>query len=215
MNLNPVLVMKKKAKTAWDRLYAALYIGGAIEKPSPTINTELLRNIRADFPALSLLGSALYTVTLSGVIMKGFAIPFCAETVNAKFWHSPHPVEYIPPFAELLTDMSFSRHIDTDLNSKNSGVKPMLYEIETINVGTYFEFNIDFSVIAKPIEKSAAAHIINNLTHLGGKISSGFGKISIISKLNDSGEYEEYLSQIKDNPYEFRKKLIELAKTLG
>lgn len=189
------------AKRAWDRLYAALCIGGTIEQAENGISPDMVRQLRAEFPALSVLGSALYTQLIPGMVHIGFAWPICTETIDAGICRS---VENMPVVSaeDLLTEVGLVRHIDREnADPENSGVKPMPYTIEALATGTRLQSEITFDRQATDIEIAVIMHGVKQLQTIGGKAAAGFGTVDTeICPVADDMLYLDWLSNtdIKD-----------------
>lgn len=186
-----------KGRRMWDRLYAALVCGGTIEEAERRILPEELRELRGKLPPLSLLGSALYSSLMAGVVSIGFAWPVCHETIAGGLVDPIHHIKSgVLPAEYLITDVGQVRHIDRELaNPENSGVSPMPVTIESLATGTVLESRIDFQPHATPLEISCLAHGLDCLTSIGGKSGSGFGRINVHYEGISCTEYGEWISQ--------------------
>lgn len=197
-----------KAKRAWDRLYAALFGGGTIDNVDVNIQTEELRQLRADLPPLSLFGSALYSVLMPGCMNVGFAVPKCVESIKAGLWEGDRTNALC--CAELLTDVGLTRHIDRENASPDeTGVKPMPYQVEALVPGAEMQIEVSFDSIATDLEKDCAAHAVGLLKSFGGKSAVGFGKVEILNASEETGMYADWLKS--DG---LKNKLLELAARL-
>lgn len=193
------------AKKAWDRMYAALFVGGTIDSVDVRINPDELRNLRKQLPPLSAFGSALYSIMLSGVTDIGFAVPYCEETVKAGLWELEKPSEIMPKAQDLVGIIGLTRHPDRENADPNlTGVKPMPYEMECIIPGAWMSINIDFLPMATEIERGCIFHVTKQLKKICGKNSVGFGNIAIsnIDFEADTEESENLYTQWLENSCE-------------
>ena len=170
-----------KGKRAWDRVYAMLCIGGTIEAAEQEINTAELRDMRKEFPALSVLGSAMYSQLMPGMVQIGFAFPLCKETLEAGIFDKTvfYAIPIIPA-EDLLTEVGLVRHVDRENSDpENSKVSPMPYTVEALATGTILKTKISFQPMATDLEISCIRHGFEMLTTLGGKSAVGFGDIEL------------------------------------
>lgn len=186
-----------------NKLYAVIGNGGTISKNMQvTVNTDKIREIRADIPMLSLLGSAAYTVMINGMVNIGFARLDCKENGLSDL-----------TIDEQLTEIGLVRHVDNEYVDKlTAEIKPMPYVTEAVIEGAIFRGSISLEPQATEIERSCLAHGIKLIRHVGGKSSVGFGMIEISTdeELDDS-LYLGWLAD-KKNDDEHVKKLVQFAK---
>lgn len=180
-----------QSNRAWDRLYAALFSGGAFENIDVNIHADMLREIREELPPLSLFGSALYNTMLPGMMSVGFCFPVCRETVSAGLCQGKTDFKA----AELMEDVSFIRSVDREYaNPEETGVKQMIYQREVLIPGVVMQANVNFEPMTTEIEKHCAAHAAKLLHSIGGKGAGGFGQIEITST-DDDTLYRQWLKE--------------------
>jgi len=169
----------------WDRLYAALANGGHLEGSETRVDPEERRQLRADLPPLSLFGAALYSYLLPGHVNVGILWPRCRETLAAGVVSEAPGLDA----EDLVDEVSHVRHVDRDEQSPElSGVTPMPATWETLATGTVLESYVDFAPHATAVERGCFIHGLELLTHLGGKASVGWGRVT----LEHDGDEEEH-----------------------
>lgn len=170
----------------WDKTYAALANGGTITAAEKRLEPARVRAIREAVPALSVLGSALYTWLLPGHVRVGVCWPMCRETVAAALVPAS---DVAPPASEIEDEYSTSRLPDvTEQDVDATGVGPMPTTAEVIRTGTTLVSQIGFARHASETERSAVAHGLTLLSHLGGKSGSGLGSF----RLEHDGDPQPY-----------------------
>lgn len=206
-----------QAKRAWDRMYAVLACGGTLEGAlDDTVRPEETRTLRREFPALSLLGSAMYTKMIGGMAQIGFVWPVCSETIAGglvQFSECKYSAE------EIITEVGQVRHIDREnADPELTGVKPMPITIEALATGTTLESRIKLLPHSTSIERACLVHGLRSLSTIGGKSGSGFGVIDVSLSDDDDVEYTEWLNARKPGGpkhEEFKKFITEFARKLG
>lgn len=184
----------------WDRLYAALANGGTIEAAEKRVTPDAIRQRRERFPALSLLGAALYTSHMAGRALVSNSWLDCRE-------HPDLPSE--TPMRDLLADESRVRHVDVEeQNPDVSGVGPMPTTVETVIARSRF---VGHAFVAAELEASAWAHGLDRVRHLGGKSAAGFGEVEI----EHDGDGTLYRAWLDSHADELRGHLLTLAKELA
>lgn len=189
------LDLDRTATLEWDAIYAALANGGTIRRAEKRIDPERIRSVRDAVPALSVLGSALYTWLLPGHCSVGVGWPVCAETVAAGV---VTPVDDAPSVADIEIEYTESRlpdreHHDPDVTL----VGEMPTTAEVIAPGTVIESRITFAPHAPEVERAAVAHGLTLLTALGGKSAHGLGRFHLDVEGGDAGPYREWLEDDK------------------
>lgn len=176
----------------WDAIYAALANGGTIKAAEKRLLPERVHAIRDAVPTLSVLGSALYTWLLPGHVSIGICWPVCRETVVAGV---VPPDDDAPPAAEIEDEYSTSRLPDvTEQDVDATSVGPMPTTAEVILAGTTLVSSISFARHAPAIERSAIAHGLMLLDHLGGKSASGLGRFHLELDGDDPDAYRTWLA---------------------
>lgn len=194
----------------WDRLYAALANGGHLDRSEPSISPERIRALRESLPALSVLGSALYSWMLPGRCSVGLCWPVCAETISAGLTVAP---DGLPVLAaeDLVTEISHTRHIDRDEHDPAvSGVTPMPVTVEALCTGAVLQSDVLFEPAATSVEQSVIAYGLDRLASLGGKAGAGLGRVEVTHD-GDASPYEGWLGMVED----LDDRLCDLADTLG
>lgn len=201
-----------KAGRAWDRLYAAMCQGGTIEEMERVVSPECIRALRAAIPPLSLFGSALYSSLLAGMMSVGFAYPICAETVAAGLVSNIGNAALVSS-EELVSDTGLVRHVDREqADTQVSGVGPMPYTVEVLQIGVKLQARIRVQPHATEIELACLAHAIKSLVAIGGKTSVGFGTVAVHTDPEmDDSLYIEWLAQKEKNGAAF----VTLAEQLA
>lgn len=172
-----------------DRIYAALANGGTITKAEKRLDPSRIREVREAIPALSVLGSAMYTWLLPGHCSVGMAWPVCTQTVAAGV--VARPDGELVDMGDLEHEYTATRLPDGEEHSPDStGVGPMPVAIETIAAGAVLESRIEFARHAPEVERSAIVHGLTLIQHLGGKHASGLGGFAL-----------EIVSEIEADPY--------------
>ena len=167
--------LKDAMGKSFDKFYIAIANGGNLDKSMDVdVDTNKLRQMRAGFPMLSVLGASLYKFIIPGMCNIGFAIPHCAElgTGNVRI-------------NDLTADVGLTRHIDCTVADPGEA-KPMPYTVETVVAGAEFDVTITFAPQATDIERSCINHGLNLLHYVGGKHSVGFGEVDICGIEDDS-----------------------------
>lgn len=176
----------------WDHIYAALANGGTIKKAAAKLDPERVRAVRDTVPALSVLGSALYSWLLAGHCSIGIGWPVCAETVAAGLVQADDDA---PPSAEIEGEYTESRLPDRELQTPEiSGVGEMPTSIEVLLPGTVIESRIVFAPHAPELERSAIAHGLTLLNSLGGKSAHGLGSFLLELIGGDPKPYRAWLA---------------------
>lgn len=184
---------------SWDRLYAALANGGTIEAAETRVDPNAIRARRAQMPVLSLLGSALYSSHMAGRARVSNSWLVCQET--------GHPDA--KPAWDHVAEESRVRHVDAEEQDPDaSGVGPMPTTVETLIAGSVLSGH---SHVTGDIERSAWAHGLELVTHLGGKSGQGFGEVSI----DHNGDASLYVGWLRDNAAPLKSALLQLAGELG
>lgn len=180
---------------SWERLYAALANGGTLQSPEKRLDPERIRRVRDELPAVSALGAFLYRWTLSGHLRPhGFAWPVCRETVAGGL--VPAPADAAPlPVGELVTETSITRLPDTDeALPERTGVTAMPVTFEALATGTTLHLTLGFARHAPPLEVSAVAHGLRQITHLGARGAGGMGHVGVaVEGGPGAGLYPDYL----------------------
>lgn len=168
----------------WDRLYAALCNGGTIESAESRVDPATIRERRRALPVLSLLGAALYSSYMAGQARVSNALLDCSEigTGARSCW-------------DLITEETRVRHVDREeQDTEVSGVTPMPTTVEAIMQGATLRAHAH---ITGPLERSAWAHGLDLVTHLGGKAGQGFGEVRI-EHTGDGAEYVAWMDEHRD-----------------
>lgn len=186
------LEIDRTATIDWDAIYAALANGGTIRAAEKRLDPERIRLVRDAVPALSVLGSALFTWLLPGHCSIGIGWPVCTETVAAGL---VEPVEGAPPAAEIEGEYTESRLPDRERqNPELTGVGEMPTTIEVIATGTVIESHVRFAPHAPEVERSAVAHGLTLLDAIGGKSAHGLGSFRLELVDGDPTPYRAWLA---------------------
>lgn len=174
--------LKERMGKLFDKFYIAVANGGNLDRNMDvSVDTEKIRSIRGEFPALSLLGAAMYKYMMPGMVNVGFALPRCIELGNGT-----------ESLENITTEIGLTRHIDKTIADAGEA-KPMPYTVEAIIPGVVFDVTIHLAPQATEIEKSCLNHGLKLLDYIGGKQSSGFGEISV-SGYEDDNLYIDWLN---------------------
>lgn len=189
--------LREELGKKFDKFYIAIANGGNLDKDMDvSINTEKIRELRSDFPMLSVLGSALYKFMMPGMCNIGYAYPRCKELGNGDI-----------ALADIVTEIGQTRHIDKTVADPGEA-KPMPYTVEAIVPGAELEFNIYFAPQSTPIEIACINHGLKLMQTIGGKNGAGFGFIEISGAESDE-RYAEWLAAD-----DTKQKLIAIAEAL-
>ena len=162
-----VFDLKNQLGKSFDRFYIAMANGGNLDKDMDIIiDTEKIRQIRADIPMLSLLGSALYKYMMPGMVNIGFAVPRCREIGTGDGIG----------LNDLTADVGLTRHLDKTVADPGDA-KPMPYTVEVLIPGVELDVNVEFAPQTTPIEIACLMHGFKLVTSVGGKSGAGFGLI--------------------------------------
>lgn len=203
------------------RLYHALFSGGVLEeveeKSTPQLDIELRRKIRKYLIPVSLFGFAILNQVIESKLKVMHALPICRELKN----YLPEDIvsrysSYVQKsFYEYLDWTFHTRHAEERRVSEEEPTVQMLYRFEVLIPGTlmYIEIVCDD---CSDVELSCLARIVKlwqNHPYIGGKSSTGYGKIKFIEihsdfEMNDS----KYIQYIQNNKNEILNILKELDK---
>lgn len=194
----------------WDKLYGALANGGHLTGSENTAKPDERRALREAVPALSLLGAALYSHMLPGMVSIGWCWPQCVETVDAGYCTN---AERLKSADDLLTEISLVRHIDRDWQDPAaSGVTPMPTTVEALIPGTVLQCEVESLARLTSLEWAAMGHGLNLVSMIGGKVGVGFGRLVIAHPI-DTAEYIAWLADA-DRVAKAREVLIALAQRM-
>lgn len=176
----------------WDRIYAALCNGGTLVGSEKAVNTKQLRDLRAAVPPLSLLGSALYTYMLPGMISMLDAYPQCRELAAAGFT-GPSDLS----IADLCGDRHQVRHVSAEVDRAATGITPMPYSFEVIYPGVVLQGGVIIDRQASQIERDCLAYGLSLIHQLGGATAKGMGMVEIVvpEPIGDAASYAAWVSE--------------------
>lgn len=184
---------------SWDRIYAALANGGTIERAESRVRPEMIRARRAGLPVLSLLGAALYSSHMAGRARVSNSWLRCVESGHAGG----------KPAWDLVAEETRVRHVDREEQDPDlSNVGPMPTTVETLVTGAVLDGHAQ---VTGDLERSAWAHGLDLVTHLGGKSGQGFGEVAI----SHDGDGAVYIEHLATNSDSIKSALLELAAELG
>lgn len=184
---------------SWDRLYAALANGGTIEAAETRVDPDAIRTRRAQLPVLSLLGSALYSSHMAGRARVSNSWLVCREAGHDE---AKSAWDYVAEETRV-------RHVDAEEQDPDtSGVGPMPTTVETLIAGSELAGHAH---VTGDLERSAWAHGLDLVTHLGGKSGQGFGEVGI----EHTGDGALYVGWLADNAEPMKDALLRLAADLG
>jgi CRISPR/Cas system CSM-associated protein Csm3 (group 7 of RAMP superfamily) len=194
----------------WDRLYGAVVNGGHLDSSERSIRPEEIRSIRSNLPQVSVFGAAFYSWMLAGHVSFGILWPRCIETSAAGVVaHGPEMIRG----EELVEELSQVRLIDREhQDPEASGVTPMPVTMEAIAPGTVLESTIIFAPHASELERSAVAHALSLVQHIGGKSASGYGRVRMLRPPTSSPE--PYRAMLEEQQDAIRAAVLRLAKEL-
>jgi len=189
-----VLDIGPQSTPRWDEIYAALANGGTIRAAEKRLEPERIRSVREAIPALSVLGSALYTWLLAGHCSIGIGWPVCTETVAAGLVRVPQNGAHVPSSADIEGEYTESRLPDDERqNIGITGVGPMPTTVEVFWTGVTIESRVTFAKHATSVERGAIAHGLTLLTSLGGKSAHGLGTFRLEMIDADPDPYRAWL----------------------
>ena len=175
--------LKNRMGKNFDRFYIAVANGGNLDKNMDVgVDTNGIRGLRQAFPLLSVLGAALYKYMLPGMVNVGFAIPRCYELSTGTM-----------RLSEMTQDIGLTRHIDKTIADAGEA-KPMPYTVEAVIPGVKFDIDVTPALQITELELSCLNHGLSQIQYIGGKHSSGFGKVAI----NGYGNDELYCEWLKN-----------------
>ncbi len=174
----------------WDRIYAVMANGGTLTGSEKSVQTQRLREVRAACPPLSLLGSALYTYMLPGMIAVMDAYPQCRELAEVGFT-DPSSLG----ISDLYGDRNHVRLISPEIDKEAAGITPMPYTHEILYPGAVIQGGIIIDRAATEIERDCLAWILLNLNQVGGNIGKGMGLVEITAsdEIGSPNRYESWI----------------------
>jgi len=186
-------------------LFHILFTGGFLEGMETTIDLQAKRDLRATFPPLSIFGSAMGNEMLRGKMQIANAYPLASEFGNGKF--SVYDLTEIIRLTRVDDsklahgDLWIHTELFEDKKKKDKEQSAqMFYDIEVLNTGTQLQtiFVLDSeNESEKDCFKKMIELWVENGT-LGGKSSGGFGRFKLVSDLDLSNNFDEFLSENKD-----------------
>lgn len=176
----------------WDRIYAALANGGTLVGAEKSVQTGMLRRLRAAVPPLSLLGSALYTYMLPGMLSVFDAYPRCQEVAEAGLCEPSDA-----SLADLYADCNHARHISPEIDKAAADITPMPYSHEVLIPGVILDSAIKLDASATEIERDCAAWALARIDQLGGNCAKGMGLVEIlpIGEIGDPARYGAWVAE--------------------
>jgi len=182
---------------AWDRLYAACCNGGHLTGKEQSPKTEKMRELRSALPPLSVFGASLYTWMLSGHFEAGIVWPRCEETRAAGLVSGSGGLLVAE---DLVHDVGLCRHVEREQQDPEiTGVTPMPTTLECLGTGTVLEQEITFAGHATEVERAVIVHALQDLDWVGGKRSTGFGRVRVELEQDASSEaYTDWLASTGD-----------------
>ena len=189
------------------KVYHFFFTGGFLEanaKSSSLIDVKLKSAIRKYIPPASLFGSALGNQMLQGKLKVDHAEPICKELS----WQQKHYCDIEGPSSYSLKARDFGTRLDSlreykEEREDGEQATQMKYEFEVIVKGAkfYHEFTL---TDPDPVEESCFIRALNlwsERPYLGGKSSSGYGKLDMRYDYNPDDEttYLNYLQEKADH----------------
>lgn len=200
-----------------EKLYYALFTGGSLSGGSRFEEVGDNLELQKMCVPLALLGTALGDKMIQGKMKSSIFIPVCKETIDYT------NIESDISFYDMLEDIFYTR--SDDLKSISFNVKKdekekenptqMKYESQCLSAGTVLVGTVSlensneleesfFHAVMKKLEKSP---------HIGGKSSTGHGKVKIeYDELVDENIYYNYLQENKDLIKAYMRKIEEALK---
>jgi hypothetical protein len=201
------------------KLHHALYTGGVLESTDESTGTADLafrKMLRDILPPVELFGTAVANQMVPGCLKVDHAFPVCRERLaylDEASASDPRALQSVRTF----TDVTFATRRD-DLRAQreeDEQAHQMLLEFECFVPGTLFLHSFILSY-PSPLASAALARALDlwrQEPYIGGKSSSGYGKIEIAySGPLDAGPYLNYLETRKAEIVEV---LDALAEKLG
>jgi hypothetical protein len=174
----------------WDRIYAALANGGTLVGSEKAVNTAGLRALRAACPPLSVLGAALYTYMLPGMISVFDAYPQCRE-LHAVGFCAASDVS----LSDLYGDRNHARHISPEVDKVAAEITPMPFSHEILFPGAVLETRVRIDPATTQIERDCVAWMLAAIVQLGGGGGRGFGLVEIQAP-DDIGDATRYAAWV-------------------
>lgn len=184
-------------------VFHILFSGGNINE-SMRDDLERARQVRAHFPAVSLMGAALGDMIMDGSVRFGFAYPVCAEThditgVNGMLsWHEMIDEIEFTRMDDVKNDLLTKYLTDADEEAKGTARQQMRYSVQYMAAGTQFVEQVSFLPSVTDLELGAFNAGFKrwlNEPFFGGMSAKGFGKFET-DYVPDEGliaEYEEFI----------------------
>lgn len=189
--------LKNRMGKNFDKFYIAVANGGNLDKNMDVgVDTNGIRALRQAFPMVSIIGAALYKYMLPGMVNIGFAIPRCEELGTGTI-----------RISEMTQDIGLTRHIDKTIADAGEA-KPMPYTVETVIPGVIFDIDVTPAPQMTEMELACLNHGFAQIQYVGGKHSSGFGRVDISGYGNDD-LYCEWLKNPDNGDY-----LVKFAEEL-
>ena len=174
----------------YDRIYASVCNGGTLTGSDNNIYPEVIRDMRAKCPPLSVFGSALFTHMLAGRMSVGMCWPVCGVTVAKGLVVTQGALNP----SHLEEETSFVRLPEKEhQNPDATKVGPMPYTIEIMPAGTVLESEIRFQPETTALEMSCIAWALDRVDYLGGKSGIGLGRLKLTHD-GDGSAYTEWLA---------------------
>lgn len=184
-----------------DGIAALLYNGGDLNASGERNQFKYIRQIRAAYPILGLLGGAVSKFILGASNLEVSAWPICREYNDAL---SPYGVEAEVSAFDLLDQQELTRHSAGRINGS-----PMPVGFETLAAGTQLLIDMRVRPYATDLEIGALAAALETYQNadstLGGQAARGYGLCRVVELLRVPDgmaeyqmEYESYLSANKD-----------------
>ncbi|MFD1848937.1 hypothetical protein [Oceanobacillus bengalensis] len=144
-------------------------------QPSVPILVRDRETLRATIPILSLFGCSYGNRMLSGIVNVGWAIPALKQTEHIT------NIESNIPFSEEITSFQMMTRQDPlkEENTEEQKSRQSIYYMEVVSPGIPFAHSYDIN-LSTPVERSAmqlAINMFKNNPYLGGKSSTGHGKV--------------------------------------
>jgi len=185
-----------------SKLHHALFTGGILEstKDAGRVDLDFRRWVRDTFPPIGIFGTVLGNQMIPSCMKCDHAMPICLEY---KFYlpevNDPRTQHSIRTF----TDISFATRRD-DLRAdreEDEQAQQMKIEFESFVPGTRFVHGFHLSYPSF-LESSCLSYVLelwSETPYIGGKSSSGYGKIKASYPVGPVGAkpYAEYLDQNK------------------
>lgn len=192
------------------RLHHMLFSGGildAAEQADPRTDLGFRRRLRETLPPLSLLGTAVGTMMIDGILRCEHAIPICVETAHITGHETALDKRSLTDFAFIVRndDLTFAG-ADDNVSTQ------MIVSFETVAPGAQFAHAFSLRD-PNEIEIACLGHMLTLFAGdpvIGGKAAEGFGVVR--TDYPGAPDNTPYLSWIDVHAADVHAMLAEIAE---